>query len=126
MPSEFSVSGNPITSNGTLAVSKANQSANLIYSGPSSGGAAQPSFRSLIRNDLPAGTSAREVYSWVPGDSQVKTITHSFTNNKPVVKIYDENAEEIGVGSVVVTGPNTLQLVSSEVPGGTWTVVVEG
>lgn len=126
MPSEFSVSGGPITSNGTLAVSKANQSANLVYSGPSSGGAAQPTFRSLIRNDLPAGTSAREVYSWVPGDSQVKNITHSFTNTKPIVKIFDENTEEIGVGSVVVTGPNTLQLVSSEVPSGTWTVIVEG
>jgi hypothetical protein len=126
MPSEFTVSGNPITESGTITVSKANQSANLVYSGPSSGGASAPTFRSLIRNDLPAGTAAREVYSWVPGDTEVKTITHSFTNTKPVVKIYDENAEEIGVGSVVVTGPNTIQLVSSEVPGGTWTVVVEG
>lgn len=53
VPAEFSVSGSPVTSAGTLAVSKANQSANLVFAGPSSGGAAAPGFRSLVAGDLP-------------------------------------------------------------------------
>lgn len=54
MPAEFSVSGSPVTSSGTLAVSKANQNANLVYAGPSSGAAAAPTFRPLVAADLPA------------------------------------------------------------------------
>ncbi|MDE2029916.1 MAG: hypothetical protein KGI97_05050, partial [Alphaproteobacteria bacterium] len=53
MPSEFSVSGSPVTSSGTLTVAKANQAANLIYASPISGSAAAPAFRALVAADLP-------------------------------------------------------------------------
>lgn len=53
MPGEFSVSGSPVTAAGTLAVAKANQSANLVYAGPSTGAAAAPAFRALVSADLP-------------------------------------------------------------------------
>lgn len=56
VPAEFTVSGSPITASGTLAVTKANQNANLVYAGPSSGGAAAPTFRVMVAADLPAGT----------------------------------------------------------------------
>lgn len=52
-PAEFTVSGSPVTSSGTLALTKANQSANTIWAGPTSGGAAAPSFRSLVDTDIP-------------------------------------------------------------------------
>jgi hypothetical protein len=55
MPAEFSVAGSPITSAGTLAVTKATQNANLIYAGPSSGAAAEPTFRGLTTDDMPSG-----------------------------------------------------------------------
>jgi len=48
------ISGNPITSSGTLAVDLQNQNANLILAGPTSGSSAVPSFRSLGSADLPA------------------------------------------------------------------------
>lgn len=65
VPSEFSVSGSPVTSAGTLAVSKTNQSANLVYAGPSTGSAAAPGFRSLVSADLPnpASTAGGKVQS---------------------------------------------------------------
>jgi len=53
VPAEFSVAGSPVTTTGTLAVSKANQNANLVYAGPSSGGAAAPTFRALVAADVP-------------------------------------------------------------------------
>lgn len=56
MPAEFTVTGSPVTSSGTLAVTKGNQNANTVYAGPSAGGAAVPSFRALVAADMPAGT----------------------------------------------------------------------
>src|SRR5512137_279882 len=57
VPAEFSVSGSPVTTTGTLAISKATQTANYVWAGPTSGAAAQPTFRALVAGDLPAGTS---------------------------------------------------------------------
>lgn len=56
VPVEFSITGSPVTSSGTLTISKATQSANRVYSGPASGGAAVPTFRALVAADMPAGT----------------------------------------------------------------------
>jgi len=53
VPSEFSVSGSPITTTGTITVSKANQNANIVFAGPTSGGAAAPTFRALVAADIP-------------------------------------------------------------------------
>ena len=52
----LSVSGSPITTSGTLAVSLVTQSANCIFAGPTSGGAATPTCRAMVAADLPAGT----------------------------------------------------------------------
>ena len=53
LPAEYSVSGSPVTGSGTLAVTKANQPANTVYSGPASGGAGAPSFRALTAAEIP-------------------------------------------------------------------------
>jgi hypothetical protein len=47
VPAELSLSGGPITTSGTITISKVNQNANLIYAGPASGAAAAPAFRVL-------------------------------------------------------------------------------
>ena len=56
VPAEFSVAGAPITTSGTLAITKATQLANRVWASATSGGAAQPAFRALVAADLPAGT----------------------------------------------------------------------
>jgi hypothetical protein len=58
MPAIFSVSGNPITTSGTLAISLANQNANLVWAGPASGSAAAPTFRVLDPADIPTPVMA--------------------------------------------------------------------
>ena len=73
MPTEFSVAGSPITSSGTLAVTKANQSANLVYAGPSSGSPAAPTFRSLAAGDLPLATTG--AFGAVKPDGSTITIS---------------------------------------------------
>lgn len=56
VPAEFSVSGVPITSAGTIAITSNTQSANSVWAGPTSGGPATPAFRPLATADLPTNT----------------------------------------------------------------------
>lgn len=53
VPDVLSVSGSPITSSGTLAVTLATQSANTVFAGPSSGSSSTPAFRGLVAADIP-------------------------------------------------------------------------
>jgi hypothetical protein len=53
-PSFLTVTGSPVTTSGTLAMSLATQSANAIFAGPVSGGAAAPTFRAMVSDDLPS------------------------------------------------------------------------
>lgn len=59
LPGIFTVSGSPVTSSGTLTGALATQSANAVFAGPSSGGAAAPAFRSLVSADIPALDAAK-------------------------------------------------------------------
>ena len=54
-PSILTVSGSPVTTSGSLTLTLATQSPNLVFAGPSSGGAAAPTFRALVSADMPAG-----------------------------------------------------------------------
>src|SRR5882672_6508805 len=82
VPAEFSVSGSPITSSGTLAITKATQNANSVYAGPSSGAAAAPAFRALVAADMPAGTGT--VTSVTLAVSAGALFTASITGTNPV------------------------------------------
>jgi len=55
VPSILSVSGSPVTTSGTIAISLATQIANTVFAGPTTGSAATPTFRALVLNDLPSG-----------------------------------------------------------------------
>jgi hypothetical protein len=50
--SVFTVTGSPVTTTGTLTGSFATQTANTLFAGPTTGGAATPTFRALVFDDL--------------------------------------------------------------------------
>jgi hypothetical protein len=54
LPSEFAISGSPVTGSGTLTGTWNNQNANTVLAGPSAGVPATPTFRSLVAADIPA------------------------------------------------------------------------
>lgn len=58
VPSDESVSGSPITSSGTLAITRNTQAPNVFLAGPLSGGNAVPSYRGLATVDLPTSIAA--------------------------------------------------------------------
>ena len=52
----YTISGSPVTSSGTLTETLNTQNANLFFAGPSSGGAATPTWRAIAAADIPSGT----------------------------------------------------------------------
>lgn len=50
----LSVSGSPVTTSGTLALSLAVQNANKVWAGPATGADAAPTFRALVSADIPS------------------------------------------------------------------------
>ena len=53
-PSDFTVSGSPITASGTFTVTRNAQAANIVMAGPASGANAVPTYRALVASDIPA------------------------------------------------------------------------
>ena len=58
LPSEFSVSGSPVTGSGTLTGAWASQTANTLFAAPN-GSDGTPSFRTLTDNDIPSLTASK-------------------------------------------------------------------
>lgn len=52
-PSIFTVTGSPVTTAGTLALTSVSQAANYVWSGPIGGASSPPTFRALSDNDIP-------------------------------------------------------------------------
>ena len=59
LPSFITVSNSPVTSSGTLTGVLATQSATHVFAGPTSGGAAAPTFRALAATDIPSLTASK-------------------------------------------------------------------
>ena len=66
LPSIIAVTGSPVTTSGTLTGTLTTQAANAIFSGPSSGAGAAPTFRSLTTADIPALAYVTSVAASVP------------------------------------------------------------
>lgn len=58
VPTGFSVSGSPITTSGTLAITLDAQSGRKVLASPSDGSSGTPVFRALVTADLPAGAGS--------------------------------------------------------------------
>lgn len=93
-PNIFSVSGSPVTTTGTLALSLASQTANTIFAAPN-GSTGTPSFRALAAADIP---SLSAVYQ--PLDAGLTSIGGVSTTNK----LYYLSAADTWTAVTVGTG----------------------
>ena len=97
VPNIMSVSGSPITSTGTLAVTLTTQTANYVWAGPTTGSPANPTFRALVSTDIPslsylplAGGTVSGALT-VTGDLTVSGTTT--TVNSTTLVVADKNIE---------------------------------
>lgn len=125
MPAIFSVANSPLTANGTLAVSLANQSAGLVWAGPSSGNAAAPSFRNIVPTDLgnavvantflagpSSGANGNASMRALAGGDMPRLTVNTQTANYTLV-LADANVAWIDVNSanaVVITVPSAANV----------------
>ena len=49
----YTIANSPLTANGTLDITLKTQTANYVFAGPTTGVAAQPTFRALVSADIP-------------------------------------------------------------------------
>jgi hypothetical protein len=127
----YTVSGSPVTSSGTLAITLANQSANTVFSGPASGSATQPTFRALVSADIPSTIASNitattnstlttlsaltTAGSLAISGSQVSGGTFGAVNGSALTNLSAANIS--GVLPVGVTGGSGLSIATSQLTG---------
>jgi hypothetical protein len=113
-PAEFIVSGNPVTTAGTLTLTKANQESNQVYAGPATGAAAEPTFRSLVLADLPPITSSDvgldNVDNTSDADKPISTATQLALDDK-----YDASNPANYIDAVAAAAASPVQSVAGKV-----------
>lgn len=95
LPSIFSVSGSPVTSTGTLTATLATQSANTLFAGAASGGAATPTFRAPVIADIssPLNYQVVSTISEYTTTSSTPTVIPGMTISAPAAGTYYTNFE---------------------------------
>lgn len=100
LPGQFSVSGSPVTTSGTLTAAWANQSPNLVFAGPASGGAAVPGFRGLVGADFSGiGIANRGAFF---NASNALTADNYF--------LYNSSRQQMSLGGTVTTGNHRFEI----------------
>lgn len=105
-PAEFTVSGSPVTTSGTLVITKATESANTVWAGPTTGAPAQPAFRALVAADLPASLSLSQTFATIDDESA------TLANSRRLVAGTNVTFTDGGAGS-------TLTIAATAGGGGT-------
>lgn len=108
VPVEFSVAGSPVTTSGTLAITKATQNANLVWAGPNTGAAAQPTFRSLVTADL---ASQMVTYAKIQNVTDVRLLGNSSGGAGSPMEITVGAGLSLAAGALTATGGGTGDVV---------------
>ena len=120
VPAELTISGSPVTSAGTMTIGKANETANTVWAGPTSGGAAQPTFRTLVLGDLPGGVGSGSVTSvamTVPTEFSVSGSPITTSGTLAITKATESaNTVWAGPATGVPAQPAFRALVAADLP----------
>lgn len=90
---EFTSTGGPITSSGTIAINKTNQNSNTVWAGPTTGSPNPPTFRSLVSDDIPNIDASKITTGTLPV-SRGGTGSSTTLNNNRVMQSFGGNVVE--------------------------------
>lgn len=116
-PNIFGVTGSPITTSGTIALSLVNQLANTIWAGPTSGSEAAPTFRTLVAADIPDLTLEKLPDAWVKRAVRVATTANiTLSGTQTIDGISVVVGDRVLVKNQSTSSQNGIYVVAS----GTW------
>lgn len=107
LPSFITVTGSPVTSSGTLTGTLVTQSANTVFSGPTTGVAATPTFRSLVAADIPS----------LPYSSSTLTSAHLFVGNVSNVATDTAITGDVTIDNTGVTAIGATKVTNAMLAG---------
>jgi|GEM_PF-2352411 len=117
LPSLFSVTGSPLTANGTIAATLASQTANTIFAAPNGSNGA-PTFRTLVAGDIPS-LPFSQITGTVPvsqggtGLTTVGTSGQVLTSNGTSLTWATPGASATGLTSVGLSMPSIFTVTNS-------------
>jgi hypothetical protein len=109
MPSQFAVSGSPVTTSGTLTASWNSQSANCVFAGPN-GTSGAPTFRTLVAADIPSHTQVWSTITATPTTISGYGISNAYTKSEVDSKDGAQN-QLSEMTDVTITSPATDQIL---------------
>jgi hypothetical protein len=116
-PAIFSVTGTPVTTSGTLTLSLATQTANVVFAGPGTGLPAAPTFRALVVADIPDLSGAYQpLNAKLTAIAALANAAGALTNNGAGVFSYVVPTTGT-VTSVAMTVPSFLSVAGSPITG---------
>lgn len=131
----FTTSVTDPTVNPTLSFTAVDQSANTVYAGPSSGGIAAPTFRSLVLSDIPnlgtiylpieGGTLTGSLILNADATNPLGAVTLQQLNNT-IVGIFELQQGYDASSNTFPTAANTNPLVGTIEKGFVWNITVAG
>ena len=113
MPALFSVSGSPVTTTGTLTATLATQTANYLWAGPTSGGAAAPTFRAMVTADIP---DAIVTYAKIQNVATARMLGRSTAGAGVVEEIAIGTGLSLSAGTLASTVAGTVTSVALSLP----------
>lgn len=126
LPAEFTVTGSPVSTTGTLTATKASQTANNFYAAPN-GSAGAPTFRAIVAADIPtlnqsttgnaATATALQTARTINGVSFNGTANITVADSTKVAKSGDTMTGDLTVPNLTVTGlldyDHTVSVIST-------------
>jgi len=132
VPGFLSVSGSPITTSGTLAVTLATETANTVFAGPTSGGATTPTFRALGLTDLPSIANNTVLGNTSGSTAAPSALTAIVISGSVTAGSFIPTGSTVPVNGMYLSTTNTVAFATNTTnagtidANGTWTIGVSG
>lgn len=121
MPSIFAVTGNPVTTSGTLTVAFNNQSGRVFLASPSDGSSGIPTFRAIVAADIPDNSINSARLADIPGLSVIGKPT-SGTGDPSTITFTADNQFLIRRSGALTVGT----LVAADIPSLAASIITSG